>query len=197
MASPSPRHVLLVVAVSLSLFLYSPSPTEAATPYAPSPSPTAHSTPELVEHVCSQTDVYEFCMKALRSDRRTASAPDLLAIAKIALDLAAANATNVRKYIEGMVKRRNMIKPAALKAALEKCVSWYDAVFYSFRSSLAEVEIDAMTANYDAMVAGDYVLSCEKEVSSRGVSVPSISAKSEVMMHFVKIGSTVTDLLWT
>ena len=191
MASPpSPSHALLFAAVSLSLFLYSPSPTKAAA--APPPS-----SPDLVENVCNTTQVYdhEFCMKVLGSDPRTASAPDILAIAKIALDLAVTNATNVRNYIDGRVKS-NDVNSDALKTALEKCASCYEAVYFSFRSSLAELDVDAMTANYDAKVAGDDVLDCENEMSSRGVSDPSMSAKSEVMMHFVRIGDAVTALLW-
>ena len=197
MASPM-LYVVLFAAVSSSLFpITSPSPTEtAAAPYAPSPSPIAHSSPELVQFICNLTSVYEFCMEALGSDPRTASAPDIRSMAKIALDLAVTNATNVRNYIGCMLNRKDL-KPAALKSALEKCGSWYESVFYSFRSALVEVgEDDAMTANYDALVAGDFIHDCEWELSSRGVSDPSISAKGQVMMHFVRIGDTVTDLLW-
>lgn len=192
----SPTLVTLFVALSLSLFLHSPSSTEAADPYAPTPliKSTAFgpSKSKLVEHVCSRTTLHEFCMKALESDPRTASAPNLLALAKIALGLAKKNATSVCNYIDGMLRRKDT-KPN-LRAALEKCVPWYEAVRGSFASSLGELE-DPVAANYDALVAGDYINSCKMELSSRGVSDPSISAKNEVMFRFVVIASTVTDLL--
>ncbi|KAB1201074.1 Cell wall / vacuolar inhibitor of fructosidase 2 [Morella rubra] len=198
MASTCHVSLFQLVAISLSLLVYSP-PTAAAQ-YAPFPSPMEETAsedapPKLVEEVCNRSGVSEFCVEALESDPRTASAPDLLSIAKIALDLAKTNATSTRNYIDGMLKRDDT-KPA-LRPALEKCASSYELVFASFSSAHDELEEDPMTANYDALIAGDYISSCDEELSSGGVSVPSISAKNQVMMYFVRIGDTVTDLLRT
>lgn len=173
MISMEYSHVT-ALSLSLLLLLHSLSPTNAAT--------------QLVDGVCKQTINYADCVKALESDSRTPSASSLKSLAKIALGLAVSNATEGKSYIDNLLTKSRT-------APVEKCSSWYEAVVASFRSALNELDEDALTANYDAKIAGDYASSCENELSSGGVKVPEISIRNNYVQLYSSIGFVVTDKL--
>jgi pectinesterase inhibitor-like protein len=167
-------RAVMVLPLSLLLLLHSLSPTNAAT--------------QLVIGVCKQTINYINCVEALESDSRTPSASNLKDLAKIALGLALSNATESKSYIDGLLKKQRT-------APVEKCSFWYEAVVGSFRSSLNELEEDALTANYDAKIAGDYAISCENELSTGQVRVRAISTRNNYVLLYSSIGFVITNQL--
>ncbi|KAF4352096.1 hypothetical protein F8388_000788 [Cannabis sativa] len=64
------------------------------------------------------------------------------------------------------------------RAVLKQCVASYKAVIGSFKSARTELSEDAMSANYDVMVAVDYIDSCESEMSLKNVQVLSMAERN-------------------
>jgi pectinesterase inhibitor-like protein len=164
----------MTVALSFLLLLHSLSPTTATT--------------KLVEGVCKKTVSYTSCVEALDSDSRTSSVSNLKDLAKIALGLALSNATESKSFIDGLLKIKRT-------TAVAKCSSSYKLVVASFRSALEEVEEDALSANYDAKIAGDSAVSCENELGSSGIKVPAISTRNKYIQLYSNIGFVITNEL--
>ena len=167
----SQGHAILVFTFSLILFFHSPSQTNAST--------------EIVEGVCNQTIDYANCLKALGSDSRTPKASNLKDLAKVALELAVANATESKAYIDYLLDKNRT-------APIKVCSYWYKLVVASFRSALTELEEDVRTANYDVKIAGDDSNYCENALVSAGVQVPSISTRNNHMKLYSSIGAEIT-----
>ncbi|XP_040997085.1 uncharacterized protein LOC121243090 [Juglans microcarpa x Juglans regia] len=180
------RLVLGLALISiLSLFFYSPLGTNAAT----------H---ELVEGVCKEAVeratkgnivTYENCLEALESDSRTRTTSNLKALAKIALELALANATESEAYVDDLLKKNRTSAP------LEACSSWYDSAVGSFRSALGELDDDVEVASYDVRIAADDANYCEDALASGGVKVPSISTRNDYIKLYSFIGYVIIDKL--
>ncbi|KAM7528213.1 hypothetical protein LguiB_031623 [Lonicera macranthoides] len=76
---------------------------------------------ELAYNVCKNTTDYNFCMGALYSDPRTATA-DRYVLAYISFDLAYLNATNTRAYIDkAFLDNIN----STIKSGLKRCQGYY------------------------------------------------------------------------
>ncbi|KAG2663054.1 hypothetical protein I3843_16G008800 [Carya illinoinensis] len=166
----------VVLLLSLSIIVFSQS-------FLP-----ANAAKNLVPDVCRETISYDRCMHALQSDPRAKTASNFMDLAKIALKLGLNNAINSKAYIDGLLEKNHA-------APIKKCSFWYEAVVASFRSALAELEEDAMTANYDVKIAGDDAASCENELASGGVKVPSISTRNSDVALYSNIGDVITNKL--
>ncbi|KAK9270415.1 hypothetical protein L1049_025994 [Liquidambar formosana] len=182
-------HVLIVVTIYLSLSFHFSSPPYAAAADAPS---------HLVRESCNKTTLtqwnYTFCVEALESDPRTASASDLLTLANIAIELAIANATKAQAHLYDMLK--NSDTGSNFKAPLEGCVHWYDMMIESFGEALDGVrKKNYDIANYCAFIVGDYVDNCEKELDSNAAHDPSLETNNKNVKEFSLIGYVITDLL--
>ncbi|TXG53268.1 hypothetical protein EZV62_022437 [Acer yangbiense] len=134
---------------------------------------------------CKDTRHPPSCVYALEQDPNAISALDFKALAKIALRLAVSNSTNSKNFIQDMAQKSTEL---TLKKALEACVSndGYVHVVGSFESSLLGIDVDPMTANYDAMVAGDGAQWCAKALASGGLKVASVSTRNDYVMLYRK-----------
>lgn len=159
---------------SLLLFLSSPSSTKASTKF--------------VETVCRQTINNSKCLKALKSDLRTASASNYKEIAPIALDLAIVNAKNSYAFINNLIKTNP-------SEAVKQCANSYKFVVLDFQSARVELDEDALTANYDIkMAVVDNISQCETALKS-GVQVPEISSRNNLVYLYSNIGDIITEKL--
>ncbi|KAF5444544.1 hypothetical protein F2P56_033668 [Juglans regia] len=166
--------VLLMLSLSILVFSQSFLPANAAK--------------NLVPDVCRETISYAGCMHAFQSDPRAKTASNFMDLAKIALELGLKNAIDSKAYIDGLLEKNHA-------APIKKCSFWYEAVVGSFQSALSELKEDALTANYDVKIAGDDAASCENELASGGVKVPSISARNNDVALYSNIGDVITNKL--
>ncbi|KAM4080423.1 hypothetical protein ACJW30_11G015100 [Castanea mollissima] len=168
------HHLLVALTFSLLfLFFHYPLPTNA-------------STNKLVDSVCKKTINNGDCINALESHPRTATTSELKDLAKIAFQMAVANSTESKTYIDDLLNKNHT-------ESIKKCSFWYGAVVGSFRSGLEELDVDALTANYDAKVAADGANNCENALASAGVQVPSISTRNKYVRLYGSIGFEVTN----
>lgn len=159
---------------SLLLFISSPSSTKAST--------------QFVKTVCSQTINNSECLKALESDRRTASTSNYKEIAPIALDLAIVNAKDSYAFINNLIKTNP-------SEAVKQCADSYKFVVLDFQSARVELDEDALTANYDIkMAVVDNINQCETALKS-GVQVPEISSRNSLVYLYSNIGDVITEKL--
>lgn len=159
---------------SLLLFISSTSSTKAST--------------QFVKTVCSQTINNSECLKALESDRRTASTSNYKEIAPIALDLAIVNAKDSYAFINNLIKTNP-------SEAVKQCADSYKFVVLDFQSARVELDEDALTANYDIkMAVVDNINQCETALKS-GVQVPEISSRNNLVYLYSNIGDVITEKL--
>ncbi|XP_044475800.1 uncharacterized protein LOC123203506 isoform X3 [Mangifera indica] len=103
---------------------------------------------------------------ALALDPKALSTTNVKLLAKIALNLAVSNSTSSLKYIDAMAKKEK--SSPKLKSAHEFCISQYQYTVNSFKSALSDLDVDPMTANYDAKVASDGASYCADKLKSEG-----------------------------
>ncbi|XP_044475327.1 uncharacterized ATP-dependent helicase C29A10.10c-like [Mangifera indica] len=103
---------------------------------------------------------------ALALDPKALSTTNVKLLAKIALNLAVSNSTSSLKYIDAMAKKEK--SSPRLKSAHEFCISQYQYTVNSFKSALSDLDVDPMTANYDAKVASDGASYCADKMKSEG-----------------------------
>lgn len=180
MDTPNSPKVISFLTLLLLFFLYSTSPTQAAS--------------QLVENICKETTNYTKCLEALGSDPRTKSAKNLKVLAKISLKLAINDAKYGLAFIKKNLNNKNKNERNA-KPVLKQCVASYKAVIASFKSALAELSEDALTANYDVKVAADFADSCENEMVLRKVRAPLISYRNNQVRFYSNIGYVITNKL--
>ncbi|XP_044474953.1 uncharacterized protein LOC123202867 [Mangifera indica] len=150
----------------------------------------------LVRSVCEETSQcsYKDCVAALALDPKALSTTNVRLLAKIALNLAISNSTNSLKYIDAMAKKEK--SSPRLKSALEFCISQYQYTVNSFKSALSDLDVDPMTANYDAKVASDGAYYCADKLKSEGFQskdVDSVRARNNHVLIYSDIGYTVTN----
>ncbi|XP_044474937.1 uncharacterized protein LOC123202852 [Mangifera indica] len=153
-----------IFSISFVLLLHSPSPTLAL-------STSSNDGPSsLVNSVCEETTQcsYKDCVAALALDPKALSTTNVKLLAKIALNLAVpvSNSTSSLKYIDAMAKKEK--SSPRLKSAHEFCISQYQYTVNSFKSALTDLDVDPMTANYDAKVASDGASYCADKLKSGG-----------------------------
>ncbi|RVX13293.1 putative invertase inhibitor [Vitis vinifera] len=153
----------------------------------------AHAASELVDGVCHESQNYSFCIQALESDPKTPAAKDYMDLAVISLNLGISNTTDTRSYINDLYESPET--DPSKKPALKGCISGYDGAVGSFKSALGELKEDALTANYDAKVAGDGAVSCEDQLASGGVKDSSISARNQFTLSLSNIADVITTHL--
>uniref|UniRef100_A0A7N2KVP1 Pectinesterase inhibitor domain-containing protein n=2 Tax=Quercus lobata TaxID=97700 RepID=A0A7N2KVP1_QUELO len=163
----------------LFLFFHSPLQTNAS---------SSSSSTKLIESVCKNTIDNANCLKALESDPRAVKASRLKDLAKIALELAVANATESKAYIDALLTK-NHTEP------IKQCSFWFEAVVGSFRSALRELDEDVLSANYDSKIAGDDADSCENALALGKVQIPSISTRNNYAKLYSSIAFEITNLL--
>ncbi|KAL0015715.1 hypothetical protein SO802_002784 [Lithocarpus litseifolius] len=170
-------HVLVVTLTFYLLFLFFHSPLQ-----------TNASSTKLIGSVCKNTIDNDNCLKALESDPRAVKASRLKDLAKISLELAVANATESKTYIDALLTK-NHTEP------IKQCSFWFEAVVGSFRSALRELDEDVLSANYDSKIAGDDADSCENALALGKVQIPSISTRNNYAKLYSSIAFEITNLL--
>ena len=94
-------------------------------------------------------------------------------LAVIALELGISNSTHTFNYIDQMY--RSPTTDPQQQSALKDCLWAYDGAVSSFKSALSELNVDPLTANYDAEVAGYGAVYCSDFMASAGITDSSIS----------------------
>ncbi|KAM6559704.1 cell wall / vacuolar inhibitor of fructosidase 2-like [Cannabis sativa] len=154
---------------------------------------------QLVENICKETINYLKCIEALEADPRTKSPKNLNAFAKDSIGLAIKNAKESLYFIHNLLKINKMTSSSSSgstrRAVLKQCVASYKAVIGSFKSARTELSEDAMSANYDVMVAVDYIDSCESEMSLKNVQVLSMAERNNQVRLYSSIGYVITNKL--
>ncbi|GLU01803.1 hypothetical protein SLE2022_190870 [Rubroshorea leprosula] len=168
----------LILAIFLCLFLPFSSQIKAES--------------DLIKQVCSQTTNPSLCTTTLVSNPKAASATNFVTLCKAALGSVIINAIDLLSYVDNALF--NDPKPE-LKEALETCVKQYNYAKGSLESSYMEIDLDPLTANYDAKVAGDGYTYCEEALARTKVGDPKISAKNKVGLDFVSIADSATSKL--
>ncbi|XP_058773386.1 uncharacterized protein LOC131647507 [Vicia villosa] len=129
------------------------------------------------------------CLQVLKAEPRIASAKNEMELCKLVLEFALKKGTEAQKYLKEMMKTN----PAA---AIKDCATThYDEVVESFKSSLGELKVDPITANYDAKVAGDGAVTCDTALAREKINIPAISALNKEIKLISKIAFLATNKL--
>ncbi|OIV91422.1 hypothetical protein TanjilG_02040 [Lupinus angustifolius] len=144
----------------------------------------------LIEGICDETlEDKANCMRAVGSDPNVLKAKNIVQLAKAVLQIA------LNKGMEG----QSLLKELAASTNspdLVQCANFdYDEVVLSFRSALGELKEDAQTASYDAAVAVDGPVTCNRRLAGAGIVNPVIASLNSEIMLYSKIAARTTDHL--
>ncbi|CAL0302997.1 unnamed protein product [Lupinus luteus] len=151
----------------------------------------SHASGSLYEELCKASGPDNTrCLELLKSDPKIVSAKDYGELSKTILQF------GVKKGIEGQNYMKGMMKSKPSSAAIKQCATvLYDGVVGSFKSSLGELEVDPMTANYDAKVAGDGPTTCDRALAAEKTNNPKIAAINSNILLISKLAYLATDKL--
>ncbi|MED6132635.1 hypothetical protein PIB30_020973 [Stylosanthes scabra] len=129
------------------------------------------SSSNLYESVCQDAGEYsQRCLDFFKGEPKVASAKSFKKLAKVVLEMGVKKGTEVQNMLKEMSKENPN------SAALKQCANeHYDGVVASFKSSLGELEQDALTASYDAKVASDGPTTCDRALASENINNPTIT----------------------
>ncbi|KAI5391007.1 hypothetical protein KIW84_076030 [Lathyrus oleraceus] len=130
------------------------------------------------------------CLKLLSPNPKITSAKDYLTLSKLFLEMAIEKATKGQDYL------KTLIKEFPSSHAIKNCAtSDYDGLVMSFRSSLGELVVDPISANYDARVAGDGPQACDRELANEKIVNPSVSKMNNEMTFLSDVAYLATNYL--
>lgn len=92
---------------------------------------------DLVSFACNHTLYPEICISSLKSDPRTKTASDLKAIASIALDQTATQATQTESYIDELLEKSHGSYGQTNGRSLEDCQEEYSEAVEDLREATA------------------------------------------------------------
>ncbi|KAL2334948.1 hypothetical protein Fmac_016161 [Flemingia macrophylla] len=164
---------LLFFTISLILILHAPLPTLGT---------------NFCETICDEAGKDEArCLEILKVDPKMVKASSYAEISKLILKLGEEKAASAQKALKEIMKTNP--SPAIAECA----TTFYDGVVASFKSSLGELKVDALTANYDAKVAGDGPTTCDKALASANIVNPSISTLNKDILLISKLAFIATN----
>ncbi|CAL0300682.1 unnamed protein product [Lupinus luteus] len=144
----------------------------------------------LIEGICEETlEDKANCMRAVGSDANVLKAKNSIQLAKAILQIALNKGMEGQSLLKGLAASAN-------SPDLVQCANFdYDEVVLSFRSALGELKKDAQTASYDASVAVDGPVTCNRRLTGAGIVNPAISSLNAEIMLLSKIAARATDHL--
>ncbi|XP_020205253.1 uncharacterized protein LOC109790500 [Cajanus cajan] len=169
----SSKLPLLMFTFSLILIFHAPLPTLATT---------------LCEALCEEAKEDKGrCLHLLKLDPRILEATDNIEISKLILGFGLRKAKRTQKLLKEMMETNH-------SPLLAECATTiYGGMLSSFRSSIAELTVDSLSANYDAQVAGDGTKTCEKVLAEAKIDNPTFNALNKDVLLLSKLGYLATN----
>ncbi|KAE9617444.1 hypothetical protein Lal_00035036 [Lupinus albus] len=150
----------------------------------------SHASASLYEELCKASGPDNTrCLQLLKSDPKIVSAKNYNELSKTILQF------GVKKGIAGQNYMKEVMKTNPSSAIKQCATVLYDGVVGSFKSSLGELEVDPMTANYDAKVAGDGPTTCDRALAAEKINNPKIAAINSDILLISKLAYLATDKL--
>ncbi|CAI9087378.1 OLC1v1021435C1 [Oldenlandia corymbosa var. corymbosa] len=129
----------------------------------------------------------EFCLRALKTDPRSAAARDLLSLLQISVDLAVKKTNEAHQFLITLSKKKNnsATENQSLKAVLKDCSFAYSWCLKELEMIPRELLDDAALASYDALMASDALQSCNESLKKSNIANHSISRMHRDVAHYV------------
>ncbi|KAK7315289.1 hypothetical protein VNO77_33828 [Canavalia gladiata] len=146
----------------------------------------------LYESLCNEAGQDQAgCLQILKEDARFAEAKDYIKLSKLILEMGVKKGTEVQKHLKEIMKTNP--SPAITQCA----TTLYDGVVGSFKSSMGELKVDGLTANYDAKVAGDGPVTCDTALAASNIANPQIAALNKDILLISKLAYLATNKIPT
>jgi pectinesterase inhibitor-like protein len=160
MAPPSSLFISLLLAILLCI-----CPTNAR---------PVKITESVLNSICSKTEDPAFCMQALKSDPRTATA-DLQGLAQVAIDLANATASGAYPLIQTQL---NQTKDPALKQLYTECLDSYEETIDEIEYASEKLSSkDYIAVNQAASACMTDATECQDATTTEAFSLPQETKK--------------------
>lgn len=155
---------------------------------SPAPQPRDDEPYKAVNGFCRQRTSRrerEFCIRALKSDPRSASAKDIIGLLKISVDLAVVKANKTLEFLRALSINKATHKP--LIAVLKKCSTAYDWCLKELTIIPRELQDDTALASYDALMASDALKSCKESLNKHKIVNYSILYRHRIATAYVRL----------
>lgn len=133
------------------------------------------------------------CLRVLYNDPKTNKTKDLKGLANIALDLGRDNATRCVAAINDLYSRPCLPQP--LYPVLLDCAGLFRISARNFEVAKADLEHDALTANYDVNIVTDGPRGCDRRMADQNVTNEEVLALGDNLRFFARIGDVITTAL--
>ncbi|XP_058768517.1 uncharacterized protein LOC131642257 [Vicia villosa] len=155
--------------------------------HAISPPPNTN----LYEVVCNDAEKdHDRCMKLIQDNSEITSAKDYPTLCKAFLRMAGKKSTSAQvevKNLAGKYPSSNAIKECAT-------VDYFNLI-HSFKMIIKEIDEDAKSANYDALVAADDIDICQTKLNNEHTVDPTINSINNDMRFLCRVAFLATDHL--
>lgn len=155
---------------------------------SPAPQPKDEEPYKAVNGFCRQRTSRrerEFCIRALKSDPRSASANDIIGLLKISVDIAVVKANKTLEFLRALSMNKATHKP--LIAVLKKCSTAYDWCLKELKIIPRELQDDTALASYDALMASDALKSCKESLNKHKIVNYSILYRHRIATAYVRL----------
>ncbi|KAL5983670.1 hypothetical protein ACLOJK_017761 [Asimina triloba] len=146
----------------------------------------------LVDKVCRGTQNYNFCIRALNSDRRSASA-DLLGLARISLDLVRRSASDSHDFVCNLIPST---PDPTMKDALSNCCALYSSALFHVRDAYQYLDPKSpadLNGDMDEVYSEGH--RCEDEFKKPGITSRPLGPRNQNLEQLSKITSRISSLL--
>lgn len=185
----SPLLVML-----LTLLIFNSPMAGCAANTDPSPPQPKDEPYEAVNRFCTSNrspEDTEFCIRALKSDPRSASAEDTMMLLKISFDLAVVNANQtLDHFLTTLTSMDNDATQEPLVAVLTDCANAYYGCLGTLNNLSETTFEDPMQANsagYDILLARDALNSCSDSFMKNQINDPSILDRHRIANAYVQL----------
>ena len=173
----SPLFISLLLAVILLCFC----PTNAR--------PVVKISESMLNFICSKTEDPAFCMQALKSGPRTATA-DLQGLAQVAIDLANATAAGAYPLIQTQL---NQTKDPALKQLYTECLDSYEEAIDEIEYASEKLSSkDFVAVNQAASACMTDASECQDATTTEAFSLPQ---ETKDLLQLCKITLLISERL--
>ncbi|KAM7251837.1 hypothetical protein ACFE04_023720 [Oxalis oulophora] len=137
----------------------------------------------LVSDFCSTMGNPSACLSAIERDPKSATVSKYYDLAKMVVNLAITDSANSLEFIKSSKGKYD-------PKAIELCIGGFDYAVNSFRGALAEIDVDAQSASYDAAVATDGATTCLTAFKDAKINVPKeISIRVDNLQLYSILGN--------
>ncbi|KAI5654551.1 hypothetical protein M9H77_31738 [Catharanthus roseus] len=126
-----------------------------------------------------------FCIRVFKSNPISSSAPDNIALLKIAIDLTVGNSRKTLDFIQTLSNSKDTKAP--LMPVLQECISGFENSIKQLELITQDLEDDPPMASYDARMANEQLDRCQDSLKTSKIPQNQITSRYKIAAAYGKL----------